>query len=118
MKEKEKRYKMKTEEIFYEHDFKKTWTTKIQEIIPLKKGYAIILKETAFYPGGGGQPCDLVTINDQHLIEVYRMDDMIYHVVEEQPNVEDEAVCFIDQSRRLDLMQQHTGQHLLSAVFF
>jgi alanyl-tRNA synthetase len=109
---------MKTKEIFYEHDFKKTWETKILEIVTLKKRYAIILKETAFYPGGGGQPCDLGTINDQHLIEVYRMDDMIYHVVEEQPNVEDEAVCFIDQSRRLDLMQQHTGQHLLSAVFF
>lgn len=109
---------MKTKEIFYEHDFKKPWTTNITEIHPLKKGYAIVLEESAFYPGGGGQPCDLGTINNQNLIEVYRKDDKIYHVVKEELNVLDEAICYIDQSRRLDLMQQHTGQHLLSAVFF
>lgn len=106
------------QEIYYDHDYKKPWTTKMIEIQDLKKGYAIVLEQTAFYPGGGGQACDLGTINDQDVIDVYKRGDTIYHIVKEQPKDQKEAICYIDQSRRLDLMQQHTGQHLLSAVFF
>ena len=111
---------MKTKKIYHSHDYKKSWTTKIKEITPIGDRYKILLEETAFYPGGGGQPFDLGTINDIALVEVYEEGDRIFHIVGVKPNVQvnDEVTCYIDQERRLDLSQQHTGQHLLSAVFF
>lgn len=109
---------MKTQEIYYTHDYIKSWTTNILEIIPAEKGYAIVLEESAFYPGGGGQPCDLGTINGQQVIQVYKKEGIIYHVVEEEPGKREKVLCTIDSQRRLDLSQQHTGQHLLSSVFY
>ena len=50
--------------------------------------------------------------------EVYREGDAILHLVEEEPTEKETALCRIHRERRLDLMQQHSGQHLLSAVFY
>jgi alanyl-tRNA synthetase len=77
----------------------------------------VYLDETAFYPTSGGQPHDLGTINGVAVIDVVDEDDRIAHVLDAPLPAGDAVTGRIDWSRRFDLMQQHTGQHLLSAVF-
>ena len=74
------------------------------------------MEETLFYPTGGGQPHDLGTINGVPVIDVFEEDGKVVHVLP-QPLQGDRAFCVLDWERRLDHMQQHSGQHLLSAVF-
>ena len=61
---------MKTLETYHEHDFRKEWSTRILGIKELEKGYGILLEKSAFYPGGGGQPCDCGWINGMEVKEV------------------------------------------------
>ncbi len=78
--------------------------------------HLVVLQETIFYPTGGGQPHDLGTLNGELLLDVFEEDGIIYHVLE-NPLSQTDVECVLDWARRLDHMQQHTGQHLLSAVF-
>lgn len=78
--------------------------------------FAVLLDRTLFYPGGGGQPCDLGTLGGLEVEKVYEEDGNIYHVVPEKLP-EGTVHGEIDRDRRFELMQQHLGQHILSAVF-
>lgn len=80
--------------------------------------YYIKLNRTIFYPHlSGGQPRDLGTINGVEVVDVYEDKDNIVHVLEE--NISGTNVKLsIDWENRMDLMQQHTGQHLLSTVIY
>ncbi|MFN0085713.1 MAG: alanyl-tRNA editing protein [Blastocatellia bacterium] len=81
----------------------------------------IILDKTAFYPTGGGQPCDFGTIGSMEVRDVELLEDeRIVHRVrgERALAVGDEVDCEIDWARRREMMQQHTGQHILSQAFF
>lgn len=83
-------------------------------------GTRVYLDETAFYPTSGGQPHDLGTLAGVAIVDVVDEDDRIAHVLERA--VDATAVAGpvggqIAWDRRFDHMQQHTGQHLLSAVF-
>lgn len=80
--------------------------------------YYIELNRTIFYPHlSGGQPGDSGTINGVPLEEVYEENGEIIHVVNE--NIHSNKVTLnIQWNNRLDNMQQHTGQHLLSASFY
>ena len=75
----------------------------------------IYLDRTAFYPTSGGQPFDLGTLGGIAVSEVIDEDDRIAHVLN-APMHDLEVTGNIDWRRRFDHMQQHTGQHLLSAV--
>jgi alanyl-tRNA synthetase len=76
----------------------------------------ILLNRTAFYPTSGGQPFDTGQLNDAKVIEVIDDDRGILHVLD-RPLASDQVSGKVDWDRRFDHMQQHTGQHLLSAVF-
>ncbi|NMB20737.1 MAG: hypothetical protein GX979_07715 [Firmicutes bacterium] len=89
--------------------------TKILDSFAEGDRHLVVLEETIFYPTGGGQPHDLGSINQIPLLDVFERDGTVVHVLEHAP-VGDEAYCVLDWSRRLDHMQQHSGQHLLSAV--
>ena len=78
-------------------------------------GRRIVLDRTAFYPTSGGQPHDLGTLNDIPVQDVRDEDEGIVHLLG-APLAGDHAAGTIDWARRFDHMQQHTGQHLLSAV--
>ncbi|HEX7554928.1 MAG TPA: alanyl-tRNA editing protein [Geothrix sp.] len=75
----------------------------------------VILEDTIFYPEGGGQPFDLGTVNGIAILEVQKREGEIRHylggVLPAGP-----ASLQLDWARRFDHMQQHTGQHLLTAV--
>jgi alanyl-tRNA synthetase len=79
-------------------------------------GRTIYLDRTAFYPTSGGQPYDLGAIAGVAVLEVADEDDRIAHKLA-SPIDAASVECSIDWERRFDHMQQHTGQHLLSAVF-
>lgn len=100
---------------FLEDSYKKQFTANVKSCTKLKDGYAVVLDETYFYPEGGGQPSDLGFINDVAIKDVYYYKDEIIHLVEAP--VKAEVTCKIDWQRRLDFMQQHLGQHILSRAF-
>jgi alanyl-tRNA synthetase len=79
-------------------------------------GGSVYLDRTALYPSSGGQPFDTGTIAGAAVIEVIDEGEEIAHRTA-KPVVGDIARCTVDWPRRFDHMQQHTGQHLLSAVF-
>jgi len=74
-----------------------------------------VLDDTVFYPEGGGQPSDRGRLGDADVLDVKSVDGEIRHVLA-APLPEGPAVARIDWERRFDHMQQHTGQHLLTAV--
>ena len=86
------------------------------------KMYAVELKDTILFPEGGGQPFDKgsIVLPDDKIIEVKSvLRDRLtaLHITEELLEPGTEVTLNVDWDRRVDLMQQHTGQHLLSAVF-
>jgi alanyl-tRNA synthetase len=80
---------------------------------------AITLDRTAFYPTGGGQPTDTGTLGDARVVDcIDAEDDGVWHVIQgPTPEVGDTVHGRVDWPRRLDHLQQHTGQHILSAAF-
>ena len=74
-----------------------------------------ILEDTVFYPEGGGQPCDLGSMNGVAVMDVQKWAGEVRHYLA-SPLVEGPASLELDWVRRFDHMQQHTGQHLLTAV--
>ena len=83
----------------------------------------LVLEETVFFPGGGGQSCDLGTINGIPVVNVFEDNDEIYH----QLDVSESGAAFtsgetcemeIDWPRRFDNMQRHCGEHILSGVCY
>jgi alanyl-tRNA synthetase len=78
--------------------------------------WEVLLDRTAFYPSSGGQPNDLGTLGESYILDVREAGESVVHIVDrEVASGHVEAV--VDWSRRFDHMQQHTGQHLLSAMF-
>ncbi|CAH1180152.1 unnamed protein product [Phaedon cochleariae] len=102
-----------------EDSFLKEFTTKVavcQEAISHNEGFEVILENTILFPEGGGQPCDYGFLNDIPVKQVLRREDKAIHYVNQPLEVGTEVVQKIDWERRFDHMQQHSGQHLLSAV--
>jgi alanyl-tRNA synthetase len=81
-------------------------------------GTRVYLDDTAFYPTSGGQPHDLGTLGGVAIVDVVDEGERIAHVLAEPLDAATVSVAAsVDWTRRYDNMQQHTGQHLLSAVF-
>ncbi len=109
--------RMTTTKLYYEDAYKSSFSTKVIQKKKADDGRLfILLAETAFYPTGGGQPCDIGTINGVDVVEVVEVNREIRHYVEEFPE-ENDVFCEINWPRRFDYMQQHAGQHILSAAF-
>jgi len=80
--------------------------------------YCVVLDRTAFYPTSGGQPFDTGTLGGAQVTDVLDGDNGdVVHVTDQPLGVGTLVVGEIDWGRRFDHMQQHTGQHLLSAAF-
>ena len=78
--------------------------------------YHVVLDDTVLFPEGGGQPDDRGRIGDVEVEQVYRDGSKAVHVVSKPLNENESYSCSIDWNRRFDHMQQHSGQHLLSAI--
>jgi alanyl-tRNA synthetase len=105
-----------TNRLYYTNAYQTTFTANIVD--RSDDGLRVYLDATAFYPTSGGQPHDLGTLGGAKVVDVVDEDDRIAHVVSSPlPATAGVVDGSIDWSRRHDHMQQHTGQHLLSAVF-
>ena len=100
-----------TERLYYQDCYLREFTARVIET----DGNRVYLDRTAFYPTSGGQPFDLGSLGGVAVREVIDEEDRIGHVMD-APLAAAEVVGVIDWPRRYGHMQQHTGQHLLSAV--
>ena len=108
---------MQTEKLYYQDPHLREFTATILEKSALADGqFAIILDRTAFYPEGGGQPCDTGSLNEAPVLSVQTRNGDIIHTVACDPG-EGPVTGRIDWQRRFDHMQQHTGEHILSGIF-
>ena len=78
--------------------------------------WEVLLDQSAFYPSSGGQPFDTGMIGEARVLDVRDDGEEIVHILDREVPVGLSSGC-IDWARRFDHMQQHTGQHLLSAMF-
>ncbi|GAA0315253.1 serine-tRNA(Ala) deacylase AlaX [Bacillus carboniphilus] len=103
--------------IYYENPYLKAFEANVlkQEQDDTGREY-VVLDQTAFYPTGGGQPHDTGTLNGIQVIDVEEIEGEIRHFLE-APISKETVVGEIDWQRRFDHMQQHAGQHILSAAF-
>ena len=105
-----------TKRLYYEDVYKKEFTAKVLECREAKKGFHIILDESAFYPEGGGQPSDAGYLNDVKVKEVHEKDGELLHYTDQPMEAGTEVQGRIDWARRFDLMQQHSGEHMVSGL--
>ncbi|MGB9458810.1 MAG: alanyl-tRNA editing protein [Bryobacteraceae bacterium] len=103
-----------TERLYYADSYLRSFRAQVVEAAA--GGLTVYLDRTAFYPASGGQPCDTGSIAGCAVLDVVEEGDRIAHHLS-VPLTAGEADCAIDWDRRFDHMQQHSGQHLLSAVF-
>ena len=105
-----------TEKIFYDNAAVHSLTAEVVATGQDEKGHYAVLDRSCFYPEGGGQPADTGLIGDIEVWDVQTIEGEIRHYTRSMPT-SGKFTAAIDQERRFDHMQQHTGQHLLSAVF-
>jgi len=104
---------LRTARLYWEDSYRTEFEARVLERDAT--GLRLYLDRTAFYPESGGQPCDTGWINDVAVREVVEEGERIAHVLE-MPVTEERVRGRIRWERRFDHMQQHSGQHLLSAV--
>lgn len=107
---------MATRKLYYEDCHLKTFTAKVISCQETPKGFAVTLDATAFYPEGGGQACDLGTLDDVRVLDVRESGEEVVHLCEKMLEVGTTVTGTIDWARRFDQMQQHTGEHILSGL--
>jgi alanyl-tRNA synthetase len=112
---------MTTRRLYYDDSFLRKFDAQVVSCEPAanrdgRPAYEILLDSTAFYPTSGGQPHDSGRLDDAEVLDVRDDGEEIVHVVDRGFSLGKVHGC-LHWARRLDHMQQHTGQHLLSAIF-
>lgn len=114
---------MSVRKLYQENVYTKEWEAVITNIEPADNDTAVIyLDQSAFFPEGGGQSCDLGLIGDMEVCDVQEDGKEISHTVVTKSGsklaVGDKVSCSIDWARRFDNMQRHCGEHILSGICF
>lgn len=107
---------METRKLFYEDSGMREFSARILSCEETEKGWQITLDATAFYPEGGGQACDTGTLEDVRVLDVREQEGRIVHLCDGPLPVDAQVRGQIDWDRRLDLMQQHSGEHIVSGI--
>jgi alanyl-tRNA synthetase len=105
-----------TDRLYYTDPYLREFDARVVERTAHEGRDAVVLDRTAFYPTSGGQPYDVGTLSGASVLDVVDLDGRVLHVVDRLPDGI-EVKGTIDWARRFDHMQQHTGQHVLSAAF-
>jgi len=106
-----------TERLYYDDSTLLEFTAQVVAREDSDRGPVVRLDRTAFYPTSGGQPHDVGTLDGIAVLDVWEDDaGNVWHLLDRLPE-RAEVRGAIDWPRRFDHMQQHTGQHLLSAGF-
>src|SRR5260221_5387689 len=115
---------MATRRLYFDDSFQDNFTAQVLSCEPLTEAeeggfgprWGVVLDQTLLYPTSGGQPNDLGKLGDANVVDVQDSDERILHLVDAPVPTGRVEGC-IHWPRRFHHMQQHTGQHLLSAVF-
>lgn len=81
-----------------------------------KRGYEVVLNRTAFYPEGGGQPGDWGILGGVNVTDTQERGEEIIHLTEQPLEVGDTVTGQLDWSHRFSLMQNHSGEHIVSGI--
>ena len=107
---------MPTQKLFYDDPHQSSFTAQVLSCRPGRHGYDVVLDRTCFYPEGGGQPGDTGVLSGVRVTDTHETGGEIVHYCE-QPLAEGRMVeGTIDCGRRFELMQLHSGEHILSGV--
>jgi len=102
-----------THRLYYTDSYRSSFDALVSDLAD--EGKRVYLDQTAFYPTSGGQPFDTGELDGVRVLDVVDEGERIAHLLAE-PLRQSRVIGRIDWPRRFDHMQQHTGQHLLSAV--
>ena len=105
-----------TRKLYYEDCHLSRFQAMVTGCEKSEKGYEILLDATAFYPEGGGQACDLGSLGGVSVLDVREREDVVVHLCDAPLEIGTEVEGVIDYDRRFDLMQQHTGEHIVSGI--
>lgn len=105
-----------TKRLYYEDVYIKEFKAMVKECRKGERFYEILLDQSAFYPEGGGQPCDLGTLGEIEVKDVQERDGELVHYTETALEPGREVLGKLDWERRFDLMQQHSGEHIVSGL--
>ncbi len=109
---------MSSERLYYTDPYLVEFDAVVREVSRQEDRWKIVLDRTAFYPTSGGQPFDTGTIGEAMVLDVFDQEDgTIGHLIDRELETNSRVRGHVDWNRRFDHMQQHTGQHLLSAAF-
>ena len=105
-----------TDRLYYHDADLREFDAQILACAPAGEHFELQLDRTAFYATSGGQPNDTGLLADAQVVDVFERDDAVIHVTD-RPLLLGAVHGVVEWPRRFDHMQQHTGQHLLSAIF-
>ena len=103
--------------LYYQDSMIKEFTADVIKTGTDEHGPYVVLSNTAFYPTGGGQPHDTGWINGIEVLNVEKTGEEIRHYIKETVALSGTVEGKLNWARRFDHMQQHTGQHILTAAF-
>jgi alanyl-tRNA synthetase len=118
-------FAMGTHRLYYDDSYLQNFEARVVSCFPAEPvqgpsgtqaAWEVLLDRTAFYPTSGGQPNDLGLLGEAQVLDVRDEDDEIVHIIDRELETGEVKGC-VHWPRRFDHMQQHTGQHLLSAMF-
>ena len=107
---------METEKLYYQDAKLRTFSAKVLACREAEEDWVVVLDRTAFYPEGGGQPCDLGMLDGVNVTDVQEKDGVILHWVDRPLLPGAEVRGKIDGARRFDYTQQHSADHILSGM--
>ncbi len=102
--------------LYEENPYLSCFPAVVRSCVQGKKGYDVVLDQTAFYPEGGGQPYDLGTLGGVTVLEVHERDGQVVHTCDGPLEPGTYVEGNIDWARRFDLMQHHSGEHIVSGL--
>ena len=105
-----------TEKLYEADAFTRRFTAAVLACEPVPGGWRAALDSTAFYPEGGGQPCDTGTLGGAAVTGVHAGGGVIWHTLDAPLPVGGRVEGELDWARRRDHMEQHTGEHILSGT--
>ena len=107
---------MKTNKLFYADTHMTEFSAVVVDCFEGKHGFEVELDQTAFYPEGGGQAADKGTLGGIEVLHVHEDGDRVLHRMQKPLPVGETVRGEIDYAHRFDLMQQHTGEHIVSGI--
>jgi len=102
--------------LYYKDGMLTEFEANVVSCAPHKKGFAVVLDRTAFFPGGGGQERDEGTINGIPLCGMEEKDGEILHILPSPLGAGEKAACSVDRVLRIRRMQGHGGEHIFSGI--